>query len=57
MADHPTNDAPSGDPPPPQTATCQMCRREVPANQIAVLGGRSLCFGCAGAWFDEDEAE
>jgi len=39
----------------PPTAVCAMCHRAVPATQIISLGGRPLCFGCATAWFDEDE--
>ncbi len=49
MEDDPPPDAPI------PTAVCELCHREVPSKQIVVLSGRRLCFGCAGAWFDEDE--
>lgn len=42
---------------PPPTVVCAMCHRPVPAREIINLGGRALCFGCATAWFDEDEDE
>jgi len=34
---------------------CQMCRREVPERQILRMLGRSICLGCAAAWFEDDE--
>lgn len=37
------------------SAECMSCKRTVPAKQIVVLGGRSLCFGCASAWFEEGD--
>ena len=39
------------------TVVCAMCHRSVPARETINLGGRALCFGCATAWFDEDEDE
>ena len=53
--DDPTreNDAPGI---PAETFECPMCRQRAPATQSIVMGGRRLCFGCAGGWFeDEDE--
>ena len=53
MDDH--DDQPPAEESAPATAACPMCRRTVPAKEIVVLAGRTLCLGCATAWFDEDE--
>jgi len=50
-------DGPDGPEPPLPTAVCAMCHRSVPVREMINLGGRALCFGCATAWFDEDEEE
>lgn len=47
----------SSNEPPVEKGTCSMCHREVPLQEIIVFSGRQLCFGCAGAWFEEDEEE
>ncbi len=44
-------------PPPGELIECRMCHQSVPAGQTITIGGRILCFGCAGAWFDDDEDE
>ncbi|OFV89955.1 MAG: hypothetical protein A3H95_09725 [Acidobacteria bacterium RIFCSPLOWO2_02_FULL_64_15] len=36
---------------------CSMCHQQVPLSQSVAMSGRRLCFGCAAAWFDEDEQE
>ena len=42
---------------PDRGAICQLCHRRVPEREIVFMGGRQLCFGCAAAWFDEDEED
>jgi hypothetical protein len=45
------------DRPGPQDADlteCAMCHQRVPPAQTMTLGGRVLCFGCAGGWFDDE---
>jgi len=42
---------------PEREITCQSCHRPFREQLIVVFSGRQLCFGCAGAWFDEDEDE
>jgi formylmethanofuran dehydrogenase subunit E len=44
-------EAPSDEP----TIECSMCHQQVRVSQSVVMSGRTLCFGCAAAWFDEDE--
>ena len=39
------------------TIECSMCHQRVPLSQSVAMSGRRLCFGCAAAWFDEDEEE
>jgi len=41
--------------PPEPTIVCEMCRRAVIERHTTFMTGRRLCFGCAAAWFDEDE--
>ncbi|MGB7218910.1 MAG: hypothetical protein WBD07_08880 [Vicinamibacterales bacterium] len=36
---------------------CSMCHQQVMLSQSVAMSGRRLCFGCAAAWFDEDEHE
>jgi len=36
---------------------CSMCHQKVGLSQSVAMSGRRLCFGCAAAWFDEDEHE
>ncbi len=48
-------DQDADEPQPPPTVVCQMCKRNVPAAQTVLFSGRLLCFGCAGAWFDDEE--
>lgn len=43
--------------PPEEMIECSMCHQRVPITQSMTLTGRRLCFGCAGAWFDEDESD
>jgi len=38
-----------------ETFECSMCRRQTPATQSLVMGGRRLCFGCASGWFEDEE--
>jgi formylmethanofuran dehydrogenase subunit E len=44
-------------PPPQETATCQMCHREVAKQYTAMVQGRLLCFGCIQGWLDYEEEE
>lgn len=44
-------------PPPAETFECPMCRQRAPATQSIVMGGRRLCFGCAGSWFEDDDED
>lgn len=34
---------------------CSMCHQQVRVSQSVAMSGRTLCFGCAAAWYDEDE--
>ena len=36
---------------------CSMCHQKVGLSQSVAMSGRRLCFGCAAAWYDEDEHE
>ena len=37
---------------------CSMCHQLVVLSHSVAMSGRRLCFGCAAAWFDdEDEHE
>jgi formylmethanofuran dehydrogenase subunit E len=36
---------------------CSMCHQQVRLSESVAMSGRRLCFGCAAAWFDEDETE
>jgi hypothetical protein len=42
-------------PPDEPTLECSMCHQQVRVSQSVAMSGRKLCFGCAAAWFDEDE--
>jgi hypothetical protein len=32
-----------------------MCHRSVPSPETLRIGGRTLCFGCAAGWFEDDD--
>ena len=34
---------------------CPMCHRDAPIHESLMIGGRRFCFGCAGAWYEDDE--
>jgi len=36
-------------------STCSMCHQQVRLSQSVAMSGRRLCFGCAAAWFDDEE--
>jgi formylmethanofuran dehydrogenase subunit E len=37
------------------TEPCSMCRRDTPVSQMTVVQGRRLCFGCAAAFFEDED--
>ena len=53
MSEPETNDSDTTSKEP--TVTCQVCRRDVPESAIATIRGRRMCFGCASAWFEDEE--
>jgi hypothetical protein len=40
---------------PRETFECPMCRQQAPIRQSIMMGGRRLCFGCAGGWFEDED--
>jgi formylmethanofuran dehydrogenase subunit E len=48
---------PLEDHPRPELVECGMCRRSVPSSETLRIGGRTLCFGCAAGWFEDEEDE
>ena len=42
---------------PESLVECVQCHAQVPERQIVRMFGKRLCYGCAAAWFGEDEDE
>ena len=50
-------DMPEENDAPPTVVECQMCHQSSPSTQTVMMGGRLLCFGCASAWFEDEDGD
>jgi predicted CXXCH cytochrome family protein len=49
-----TDDADDDETPEP-VVECLQCHTKVPERQLVRLYGKQLCYGCAAAWFGDDD--
>jgi hypothetical protein len=49
----PDNDGEQPDP--DEKGVCSSCRQVTPAKEMVRLSGRDLCFGCAAAFYDDED--
>ena len=40
-----------------QLVECPSCHHQVPLKSITSIGGREVCWSCAGAWYDDDDED